>query len=210
VTSELLLNVAAVRAQTRTNGPGLRAAVWVQGCTIRCPGCFNPGTHAHVARRMWDPEALADSLMQVDVEGITILGGEPFEQAAACARLALRTRDLGGSVVTYSGYTAAYLQRSRVPGVEALLAATDLLIAGPYVAAKRNDGRGWHGSFNQEFVFVTGRYDERVYDQFDGVPVVEAWVDGRVAGWSGIPADESGSELSQLTTRAVSEGRHTG
>ncbi|MCB9608976.1 MAG: radical SAM protein [Polyangiaceae bacterium] len=198
MSAELLLNVAAVRPRTQTNGPGWRAAVWVQGCTLRCPGCFNPDTHTHDPRRLWSPETLADELMQEDVEGVTILGGEPFEQAAACARLAARTRALGRSVVTYSGYTAAYLQRSRIAGVEALLAATDLLIAGPYVAAKRNDGRGWHGSSNQEFVFLTDRYDERVYDQFDRVPVVEAWVDGRVAGWSGIPGDEQAVELTEL------------
>ena len=198
MSADTLLNVAAVRPRTQTNGPGWRAAVWVQGCTLRCPGCFNPDTHAHDPRRLWSPETLADELMQEDVEGVTILGGEPFEQAAACARLAARTRSLGRSVVTYSGYTAAYLQRSRLLGVEALLAATDLLIAGPYVAAKRNDGRGWHGSSNQEFVFLTDRYDERVYERFDRVPVVEAWVDGRAATWSGIPGDELAVEITEL------------
>lgn len=198
MSADLLLNVAAVRPRTQTNGPGWRAAVWVQGCTLRCPGCFNPDTHAHDLRRLWSPETLADELMQEDVEGVTILGGEPFEQAAACARLAARTRALGRSVVTYSGYTAAYLQRSHIPGVEALLAATDLLIAGPYVARKRNDGRGWHGSSNQEFVFITDRYDERIYEQFDRVPVLEAWVDGRAAAWSGIPGDGHAVEITEV------------
>lgn len=182
-----LLNVSAVRPRTRTNGPGWRAAVWVQGCTIRCPGCFNPGTHAHEPKRLWVPETLAERMMSREVEGVSILGGEPFEQAAACARLARRARELGGSVVTYSGYTWPHLRGCRLPEVHALLAATDLLVAGPFVQSKANDGRGWHGSTNQEFVFLTNRYDDRIREQFDDAPVVEVRTEGRMADWSGIP-----------------------
>jgi anaerobic ribonucleoside-triphosphate reductase activating protein len=182
-----LLNVSTVRPRTRANGPGWRAAVWVQGCSIRCPGCFNPQTHIHDVRRLWNPEVLAGRMISPEVEGISILGGEPFEQAAACARLARQARRLGGSVVTYSGYTWRYLEKSGLPEVQELLAATDLLIAGPFVAALANDGRGWHGSQNQEFVFLTGRYDEGVRAQFDEAPVVEVWTDGLRADWTGIP-----------------------
>ena len=185
--AEELLNVASVRPRTRTNGPGWRAAVWVQGCTLRCPGCFNPETHEHAARSFWNPEALAERLMDGPVEGVSILGGEPFEQAAACARLARRARELGGSVVTYSGYTHRFLARSRLPAVQRLLAATDLLIAGPYVAAQATDGTGWHGSSNQELLFLTDRYDARVLAEARSEPIVEVWADGRTASWSGIP-----------------------
>jgi anaerobic ribonucleoside-triphosphate reductase activating protein len=185
-----LLNVAAVRLRTRSNGPGWRAAVWVQGCTRQCPGCFNPELHPHEPRRFWEPEALAARLMDAEVEGITILGGEPFEQAAACARLARAARSLGGSVVTYSGYTWEYLQRCQVNEIKALLAETDLLIAGPFVADKATDGKAWHGSANQEFVYLTERYDESVLEQVGQIPVVEAWADGEVLDWTGIPGGE--------------------
>jgi len=182
-----LLNVAAVRPRTCVNGPGWRAAVWVQGCTIRCPGCFNPDTHPHVARQLWDPERLADVLLREDVEGVSILGGEPFEQAAACAALAHRVQLAGKSVVTYSGYTASALHAMALPAVRDLLAATDLLIAGPYVAAARNDGRGWHGSTNQEFVCLTTRYNLDILRAVDSVPVVEIRIDGARIDWTGIP-----------------------
>ncbi len=186
--ADALLNVSAVRPRTATNGPGWRAAVWVQGCSLGCPGCFNPSTHAHEARRFWVPEQLAERMMDRDVEGISILGGEPFEQAAACARLARRARELGGSVVTYSGYTHGYLAGSDLPEVRALLAETDMLVAGPYVESLRTDGRAWHGSSNQELVFLTDRYDERALVEAQALPVVEGWSDGRVVDWSGIPA----------------------
>lgn len=182
-----LLNVFAVRRRTQTNGPGWRGAVWVQGCTLHCPGCFNPDTHPHQAHRLWRPEQLAAQMMDNDVEGISILGGEPFEQAAACARLAQEAQKLGGSVVTYSGYTWSYLQKAQLPEVHELLNATDLLIAGPYIAALATDGECWHGSSNQEFIFLTGRYDQSIWEQGASSPVVEVWTDGKTFDWSGIP-----------------------
>ena len=85
---KLFLNVADIQLRSRVNGPGLRSVIWVQGCTRGCPGCFNPHTHPHDPRHLLDPEALAQRLMRVpDTDGITLSGGEPFEQAAACAVL---------------------------------------------------------------------------------------------------------------------------
>jgi anaerobic ribonucleoside-triphosphate reductase activating protein len=200
---EHLLNVATVRPRTRTNGPGWRAAVWVQGCTIRCAGCFNGHTHTHEARRLWDPDDLAERLVQPTIEGITLLGGEPFEQAAACARLARRARVLGATVVTYSGYTWPYLRGSTLPEVQALLAASDILIAGPYVESRRNDGAGWYGSTNQEVVFLTDRYDHGIFAQAAEVPVVEGWCDGHVLAWSGIPDRPQEPDLHARAARAT-------
>ncbi len=185
---ETLLNVAAIRVGTRVNGPGLRAAIWVQGCTLRCPGCFNPVTHPHEPKDFWVPERLAERLAQPGIEGISVLGGEPFQQAAACARLAMRARELGASVVTYSGYTWKYLRECGLMEGRRLLDATDLLIAGPYVAAQATDGNGWRGSANQEFVYLTGRYGPVDIDATANLPVMEMKSDGRLLDWTGIPA----------------------
>ncbi len=191
-----LLNVATVLPRSRTNGPGWRAAVWVQGCTRACPGCFNPSTHAHDARRLWDPEELAAHLVhdnkhlhEPPVEGITLLGGEPFEQAAACARLAREARRLGVSVVTYTGYTRPALLRAEERGVAELIDASDVLIAGPYIARLRALDLPWRGSRNQEVVLLTNRYSESDFEATDELPHLEVWTDGAAARWSGIPAE---------------------
>jgi anaerobic ribonucleoside-triphosphate reductase activating protein len=188
-----VLNVARILRRSRVNGPGWRAAIWVQGCTLRCPGCFNPETHPHERRYLIDPIELADSLGGEDIEGVSLLGGEPFEQAAACSRLAARARARGLSVVTYSGYTWDFLRRSTLPEVRELLAATDLLIAGPFVQRLANQGRGWHGSTNQEFVFLTDRYGPAIHAQAEELPIVEAGSDGSRLHWTGIP-DEGDRE----------------
>lgn len=202
----MLLNISHLLRRSRVNGPGWRAAVWVQGCTLRCPGCFNPDTHPHEQRKLVDPIELADSLDTAGIEGLSILGGEPFEQAAACARLARRARERGLSVVTYSGYTWAFLKRSPLEEIQALLSATDLLISGPFIRRLANDGKGWHGSSNQEFIFLTDRYTSRIFQQTEEVPVVEAASDGEKLRWTGIPDPEDRAWLQRGLLAATGAG----
>ena len=87
------------------DGPGLRYAVFVQGCSHGCPGCHNPDSQPCAGGT---GRAIADVVAEIAanklVQGVTISGGEPFEQAAACAALARQVRELGLDVWTYSGY----------------------------------------------------------------------------------------------------------
>jgi len=184
----VFLNVTSIRRHTRVNGPGTRNALWVQGCTLRCPGCFNPNTHEHQARELWEPSVLARRLVEPAIEGITILGGEPFEQAAACAVLARTAKELGASVVTYSGYTWRYLKKSRLTAIRDLLDATDLLIAGPFIESRATNGEGWHGSSNQELVLLTKRYVRADLRNVSNLPRVEVRIDGEYIDITGIPA----------------------
>lgn len=88
------------------DGPGLRFAVYVQGCTHGCPGCHNPESQPCAGGEVRDLDSLmAEIAANKLAQGVTISGGEPFEQAAACAELARRCRALGLNVWTYSGYT---------------------------------------------------------------------------------------------------------
>ena len=146
-------------AGTRAEGPGDRAALWVQGCPIRCPGCFNSeawdidgGTLESVA------ELLTAIRAQQGIEGVTFVGGEPFSQAEALAELGRCCRDVGLSVVTFTGYEYTHLCQASRPDWKALLAVTDLLLAGPFIRSQQDYSRPWVGSRNQEFVFLTDRY----------------------------------------------------
>lgn len=149
------------RFLTRTwvEGPGVRACVWVQGCSIRCPGCFNPGTWAATGGRVIEVDHLVEEVAATTgIEGVTFLGGEPFDQAPALAALARGVRDVGLSVMTFSGYDYEVLQRDERPGWKELLAATDLLVDGPFVNSLPDRGRPWVGSTNQRFRFLSHRY----------------------------------------------------
>jgi len=92
------------------------------------------------------------------LEGVTFLGGEPMLQARGLARVAKESRRAGLSVMVFTGFTIESLRARPLPGVEELLAATDLLVDGPYLAQHPETKRHWVGSTNQRFHFLTDRY----------------------------------------------------
>ena len=148
----MILRVHATEPRSRANGPGSRFVVWVQGCTLGCPGCFNPATHAAGGREI-EVAALVDEIR--DVDGLTVSGGEPLQQAAAVAELLARARSRGLSTLVFSGYTVDEIRA--LPDGPAVLANLDVLVDGRYVAGERL-GRGLRGSANQRIHVLTSRY----------------------------------------------------
>src|SRR3954463_8685683 len=89
-------------ACTEAEGPGRRFALWFQGCPLRCAGCCNP---EFLSFKGGESRHLDDVWQQVrsakDIEGITLLGGEPFAHAEGAAALAHKARDAGLSVMVF-------------------------------------------------------------------------------------------------------------
>jgi anaerobic ribonucleoside-triphosphate reductase activating protein len=154
-----LLRIGSVTTQTVAEGPGIRFAIWAQGCTIRCPGCFNPHFWGTAGGQDVTVEDLSGQASAAGVDGVTLLGGEPFEQAPAFAAFAGRVRKAGLSVMIFTGFEREFLESSAAPdGSAALLAETDLLVDGRYRADLPDLLRPWVGSTNQQFHFLTDRY----------------------------------------------------
>jgi anaerobic ribonucleoside-triphosphate reductase activating protein len=114
------------------------------------------------------------------IEGVTLQGGEPFEQAAPLAEVARAVRALGLSVMAFSGYTLEELRAARDPGVAALLGETDLLVDGRFDRERPERERRWVGSSNQRFHFLTDRYRPGIERIRPGEP--ETTVELRIAG----------------------------
>jgi anaerobic ribonucleoside-triphosphate reductase activating protein len=152
------LNLAAFLKGTRMVGPGLRDAVWVQGCSIRCPGCANQAYLAHEERRRVPVERLLAhfAVRRGAIDGLSVLGGEPTEQPEAVAALLQGVQDLGMSTVLFSGRTWEDLRTD--PVCAALLAHTDLLIDGPFLLAEQDLTLAWRGSRNQRLLRLTERF----------------------------------------------------
>lgn len=151
------LAVAQTIADTEAEGPGRRFALWVQGCPLRCPGCCNPEMLPFGRASSVDVAALAAEIRATPgIEGVSFLGGEPFAQAGALAALAAAIRPLG--VMVYTGFTLAELRARNDAETDALLAACDLLVDGPYDRDRPERARRWIGSTNQELHFLTERY----------------------------------------------------
>jgi anaerobic ribonucleoside-triphosphate reductase activating protein len=96
-------------------------------------------------------------LATAGIEGLTIVGGEPFAQARALATLAAQVRRGGLSVMVYSGYTFEELASGKVPDARPLLGATDLLMDGPYLRDLPTQ-KPWRGSDNQQLIALSDRY----------------------------------------------------
>ena len=158
----LFLNIATTMARSRANGPGVRAVIWVQGCTIGCPGCYNNFTHEHSPKKLSSPKQIAEWINSIDgIEGITFSGGEPFEQALAVSsviELVNSERENSLSVFIFTGFDFETLNQSKDGAIQRLLSLTDMLSGGPYIASLSQEKLLWRGSSNQELIYLTKTY----------------------------------------------------
>jgi len=148
-----MVRIAGMKHDSIVDGPGLRFAVFAQGCPHDCPGCHNPtaldpdgGTTVAVS------ELIAEMTRNPLTSGLTLTGGEPFFQAAALTPLARAASESGLSVWIYSGYTLEELTRANNPDWFALLGYTDVLVDGRYVEAQKSLRLKFRGSKNQRIL----------------------------------------------------------
>ena len=183
------INIAKVAMANDVLGPGRRAIVWVQGCRKRCKECMSPEWLPLRAANSLLPKSLAHILLDANVNGVTISGGEPMLQAAGlseCLRIVKMVHDT--SVICFSGYTLSNLKKSPPgPGVEDLLGQLDVLIDGPYIPTF-NDGRGMRGSTNQHFHFLTNRFAGQSEEWEQRVRISEVLITSDGAMLIGVPA----------------------
>ena len=147
------IRIAGTVDDSIVDGPGIRYTVFVQGCSHHCPGCHNPHTHDFAGGRVVDTEEIVAQLRGNPLlDGLTLSGGEPMEQAAECAALAEAVHALGGNVWVYTGWRYEALVQGADPARLRLLAAADVLVDGPYVEAERSLELRWRGSRNQRLI----------------------------------------------------------
>jgi len=155
-----ILRIHEFLPYSRVNGPGVRAVLWLQGCSLGCPECFNPQTHPFEQGQLRLVDDLFQSLMTLKggIEGLTVSGGEPLQQAPPLLALLQRLRqETFLSVLLFTGFTWAEIQR--MPQAAALLACIDVLIAGRYDAAQHL-ARDLRGSANKTTHFLSDRYTQ--------------------------------------------------
>ena len=157
-----MMNSEVARARIRVNkahfpvttlGYGRRVAIWLQGCTIHCSGCVNRDTWEADSQR----EVFLDDLLEIcgpwlaDADGVTVSGGEPFDQSAALAILLgeLRQR-MSGDLLVFSGHARETIE-SRWPEIVSLV---DVLISDPFDGAVTQT-RVLRGSDNQRISLRT-------------------------------------------------------
>ena len=149
------LRIAGIQKDSIVDGPGVRLSVYFQGCSHCCPGCHNPETHDPDAGYEITIARLVDIVESCKfLDGVTLSGGEPFEQAPAAAAFAREVAVRGLNLVLYSGYTFEQLLAASDsdPDNHILLDSAYLLVDGPYIHAEQDYNLAYRGSRNQRLI----------------------------------------------------------
>ncbi|MBK0026390.1 4Fe-4S cluster-binding domain-containing protein [Stenotrophomonas sp. S48] len=146
------VSLSRVHFPITTLGPGHRLGIWFQGCSIRCPGCISADTWGPGHRRI-EVDVLLEQLAPwwQQADGVTISGGEPFDQFDALLALLRGLRSRGpGDILVYSGHALEALQAPlhRASGL------IDGLMSDPYLA-DAGQTRALRGSDNQRLSLLT-------------------------------------------------------
>ena len=169
-----ILNVHAIMNLSHTNGPGRRMVIWLQGCSLGCIGCFNPDTHSTTPKDLMTTDDLFEKIFinDMDIEGLTISGGEPLDQALPLYHLLRRLRiETSLSIIVFSGYTLQQIKK--ISSGPPLLTMMDVLIDGPYLDQLKT-ADDFRGSANQRIHLLTDRYGMK---DFEDIPQAEIQID---------------------------------
>lgn len=151
------IRVAGIVKESIVDGPGIRLVVFTQGCKHNCLGCHNPHTHSFEGGELVSIESIVSMVKENPLlDGITLSGGEPFEQAKVLSKLAKIIKESGYNIITYTGYTYEFIVSSFSdnPDWEKLLQNTDILIDGRFEIEKRNLALKFRGSENQRIIDI--------------------------------------------------------
>ncbi len=156
------MNYGAIKKCDIANGVGVRTVLFVSGCRHHCKGCFQPETWNFDYGERYTKETedeIIESLRPDYVDGITLLGGEPFEpenQRELVKLLRRIKKELPQKTVwSFSGYTYEELtgdSRAVCEVTNEMLSMLDVLVDGEFVEAKRNISLRFRGSENQRLI----------------------------------------------------------
>ena len=154
---KIRLATPEIQKDSIVDGEGIRSVIWTQGCIHNCPGCHNPETHSFKTGHLIDIEDILEQINELKgQDGITFSGGDPMEQASACAKIAEHCQSLGLNVWCYTGYTyEELLEKSLVfTNIRSFLENIDVLVDGKFKEDEKSYDAVFRGSKNQRLIDV--------------------------------------------------------
>ncbi|WP_342275530.1 4Fe-4S single cluster domain-containing protein [Spiroplasma endosymbiont of Cantharis lateralis] len=152
------LNIGKFLMNSEIEGPGIRFVIWFQGCTIGCNGCSNQELLG-LEKKMFMPnefiyEKILEAKTLFNIEGITLIGGEPFLQPDGLKELVIWSQKNNLSVICFTGYIYEQMLEEH----NDILKNIDILIDGPFIMKLLDKNRRLIGSKNQRVIKITDRY----------------------------------------------------
>jgi anaerobic ribonucleoside-triphosphate reductase activating protein len=157
------MNVVRILYPVKVLGPGNRIGIWVCGCNKKCPSCSNV--------ELWKPQQkyeitishlnniIENIACEQKIDGFTITGGEPMEQAKELAELIAYLKKVNKDILVYSGYSLKELQKSKSVYIKRILASIAVLIDGEYIE-EQNNNSPLKGSDNQQINILNLQYKD--------------------------------------------------
>lgn len=167
-------NIAHIEIGSEIYGPGKRFVIWLQGCSLACTGCWNKTMWSFSPHILMErDEVLEQIISNPEIEGVTLLGGEPLQQSENLYWLMLALNKRNISMMLYTGYEQEEICNTETFSKICNLA--DILISGRYRDDERDLFLRWRGSRNQSLLIQTERYTD--LDIEDGLNEVEITID---------------------------------
>ncbi|MHA1250097.1 MAG: 4Fe-4S single cluster domain-containing protein [Candidatus Helarchaeota archaeon] len=152
------INVAKIIHKSKANGPGIRCAIWLQGCKRRCKGCYNSELWPFIKKKFYKPDELADLVLKIDgIEGVSLSGGEPLLQFTNLIPFLEKIKSNDLSILCFTGYYLHELPKKMIYELKRLV---DILVSGPFIEKKICLNIPLIGSKNQKIYFFSERYCE--------------------------------------------------
>lgn len=156
------MNYNKIRKTDISNGPGIRVAIFVQGCTFNCKNCFNPETHDFDGGKEFN-QATIDTIIELcskdHIKGLSILGGEPLhpKNITEVTRLAkeVKTHIPDKEIWVWSGFKYEYLKNQEI------FKYIDVLVDGQFEVDKHDPTLKWRGSSNQRIIDIQKSLKEK-------------------------------------------------
>ncbi len=150
----MMMRMYGLEQNSYVDGPGIRMAIFFQGCLHKCEGCHNPGSWPMYGGEKIDTNDLMKKMANDPLlDGITLSGGEPFLQPQPALALARFARQRGLSVWCYTGYTFEKISEWQ-DNRKTLLQNIDVLVDGPFKLEEKSLDIPWRGSQNQRLIDV--------------------------------------------------------
>jgi len=173
------MRIAQLLSPVHSLGPGERVCLWTQGCAKNCRGCISPEMQEHKGKDMAE-DVLSKILISAAVlgkcSGLTVSGGDPFEQSDSLYKLLAYVRDFFGDILVYTGFCIDEIKNGAAgsSGIKCL-DYIDVLIDGRYIDERNFHDTVLRGSDNQKIHYLNENV-RAVYEEYmNGGRIIETF-----------------------------------
>lgn len=147
------MRVAGIIDDSMVDGPGIRYAIFLQGCSHNCQGCHNPATHDYNSGNIVNIDDIISDIKNYKyINAVTFSGGEPLDQPEAVEEAVIRLKAAGYHIMIYSGYT--YEEITSDSAKYNAIKNADILVDGRFINSKKSLSLRFRGSFNQRVIDI--------------------------------------------------------